>query len=265
MPEDGSKTRTEKIEHFIYGSFKGYCMKAKSPGVDQSAVEEAIGSNFIPIAQGDFKYVEDVRVLLPFDEETIMVSRIYPAGRDDHGRGTVANHTALVPRKFMRWGYFTYEDINRALIDFEQKHPNAQGKLEPLTITGSKKKLDASNLANHLSRATTEEVLGRFIRTKGKAKVVVKYKGRTQERIEALFGLAEALDLMLSKVRVAGFSDLPYSQNQGMFNLIVSRVRIDLKAGGDWVEVDPASPKKPGVNFNSRTQKVLSSIYDGGK
>jgi hypothetical protein len=108
-----------------------------------------------------------------------------------------------------------------------------------------------------------EEVLGHLIRSKGSAKVFVKYKGRTPERIEALYGLATLADLILSKTRAAGFSDLPYGPAQGMFNLIISRVRIDLKAGGDWVEVDAGAPKKAGVNFNSRTQEVLASIYGG--
>lgn len=252
-----------ELDHFFFGTFSGYSIQMKTAGINEEGIAKPFGEKFIPIAQNDFKYVEDVRCVLPYGDD-LLLTRLYQGPSDDHGRGSVANHTAVIPWKELRKGGLTLQDVNTAMEAFEKANPKYKGMSnDKLSVTPSGEKSNIKALNGLLPRETVEEIIGHFSKKRDQAKVFVKFKASTQERVDAVYALTNLLDIRLRKCRIGAFSDLPYREGQQIFNLIVSRVKIDMNAGGDWVEVDPKNPKPARINFNEKTRGILDSIYGG--
>ena len=137
-----------ELQHFVYGSYQGYMMKAKTADIDPEGDTEPFMGMLLPVSQADLKNVEDVRFVIPAGWNSLYLSRVYAAGKDDKGRGTIANHTVFIPREHLQKNMYTYEDVIERIIKFDKANPDALGEIPPLKVPITNKKPDFDEMKN---------------------------------------------------------------------------------------------------------------------
>jgi len=264
MGDEAEKVST-KLDHFVYGSHEGYRMKAYSKGVDLDVHTEPFEGLFLPIKQSDIKLVSEIRMILPVDDSTTLLSKILKGGKDDHARDTMANHTVIVPRDKLRSGELTYEEVDVAMTEFEAKNIEAIGDIPPLEVPSLDKKMDVNEIKNYLREDLIRNLIDQYVGY-GDRKVFLHYRtSNTDKRIKTAYLLSMLLDLKLNLVHLSVFTDVPYGGAKRIFNLVISRAMIDVKPGGDWVML-PVEKKRTWTSidkkeFNKELNRVLKKIY----
>jgi len=263
----GEESDNKKIalEHFVYGSYEGYQMKAYSSGVDLDVHTEPFQGMFLPIKQSDVKNVSEIRMILPLEDAHIL-SRILKGGTDDHGRPTMANHSAIIPRQLLKDGTVSYEDVDQAMAEFEPDGLGLIGDIPPLTISIRSTSTDISEIKQYLRKEVIKNLIDHYVEGDDK-KIFLYYKSSDQlKRMRVAFLLSRLIDIELNITPLAIFTDIPYGGAKNIFNLVISRVMLDIKPGGDWVmlpvERSPSWKSQDRKAFNAKLNKVLNSIYD---
>lgn len=250
-----------ELQHFVYGSYKGYMMKAKTADIDTEGDTEPFMGMLLPVSQADLKTVEDVRFLIPAGWNSIYLSRVFSAGKDDKGRGTISNHTVFIPRTDLEKNLYTYEDVIDRIIKFDEANPDALGEIPPLKVPITNKKPDYKELRNILSKKIVANLINKYTKNK-EQKIFLKYEGSSRDqRIKAIFLLSMLLDVKLKVIPLAAFSDTPYTQAKSVFNLIIARQKIGIKPGGDWIMVNVDSKTYDGESRKEDIIEALEEIY----
>jgi len=254
---------TVQLEHFLYGSHGGYTMKAKSKGVDPGGHTEPFKGMMLPIKQSDVKYVTEIRAILPCGWDLIMLARIIKGEKDDKGRGTIANHTAIVPRKMLETGTLNYEDIDAAMAKWESVPENlgAVGDIPLIEVPKATKQMDLGELKNYIPKATLDKMIENYKKDKDR-KIFVNYKKSTEaQRVKAGYLLSLLLDMKTRVTPLAIFTDIPYRADEASpFNLVLSRSLISIKPGGSWI-VLTADTEGYGQQ-DAKKDKALKSTID---
>jgi len=254
---------TIKLEHYVYGSHQGYRLKAWSKGADAENNIEPFKGMMLPIKQSDVKHMTEIRAILPCGWDIILLSRIILGGVDDHARGTIANHVAIIPRKALEEGSLTYQIVDDAMKEFEEKNPDPLDVIPPLDIPDGKHKTDYSELKNLLPRKVVDNLMSHYEKDKD-CKVFIKYLRSNQEqRIKAAYLISMLMDVKMKVNPMFIFTDVPHSGAKKIFNLVMARVMIDIKPGGDWVLIT-ASQNAHGtgdVKKKRKLKKTLDDIY----
>lgn len=257
---DETTTLDVAIEHYIYGSYGGYKMKAQSSGVDPAAHTDPYKGYFFPITQADVKTLGEVRVILPAGPNTMLLARIVKGPRDDHGRETMANHTAIIPKHLLYQGILTYEDVDNAMIEFEKDGVNSIGKILPLAMPKSKQPADMSALKDMLSKDIVDNIINHYKSDKDR-RIFLFYKGGDPaQRIKLAYLLSMLLDVKMGLIPLSLFTDKPYFSATNIFNLVISRVMANIKPGGEWV-VMPVDASRVSSGATGDVSGMLKSIY----
>lgn len=250
-----------KLKHFVYGSYKGYMMKAKTPDIDPEGDTEPFMGMLLPVSQADLKSVEDVRFLIPAGWNTIILSRVYAAGRDDKGRGTIANHSVFIPREHLEKGMYTYDDVMEQVVKFDKANPNILGEMKHLKVPITNNKPDFGELRNIISKSMVENIINKYKKNKDQ-RIFLKYSGSSRDqRIKCIYLLSMLLDIKLKVVPLAAFSDTPYTSAKAVFNFIIAREKIGIKPGGDWTMINVDSKAYDASSKKEEIKDALDDIY----
>jgi hypothetical protein len=264
MGEEAQKDSTT-IEHFVYGSHEGYRMKAYSKGIDLDVHTDPFEGMFLPIKQSDIKNIDEIRMILPVDRSSMLLSRIIKGGKDDHARDTMANHTAVVPRDMLKNNEITYEEVDAVMEDFETKNIDSIGDIPPLDVPQTDKRLDMAELKKYIPEEVVKNLILHYMENEDK-KVFLHYRtSNAEKRTRAAYLLSMLIDMKLNVMPLSIFTDVPYGGAIRVFNLVLSRAMIGIKPGGDWVML-PVEKKRAwtGVDkkqFTKRLNEVLDDIY----
>lgn len=262
---DEAENKVLKLEHFVYGSHEGYRMKAYSKGIDLDIHTDPFQGMFLPIKQSDIKEVGDIRMIIPVDDSTTLLSKILKGGKDDHARETMANHTVVISRNMLRAGEITYEDVDLAMTHYEKNNIEAIGDIPPLEVIHQDKKMEISELKNYMREDVIRNLISQYIEY-SERKVFLHYRASNAEkRIRAAYLLSLLIDLELNIVPLSIFTDIPYGGAKRVFNLVISRAMIGVKPGGDWVML-PVEKKRTWTSidkkeFAKELDRVLGRIY----
>ena len=249
-----------ELDHFIYGSHEGYKVKAHSQGVDVDAVTDAFQGMFIPISQSDVKYLSEVRIILPFGEQYILLSHIIKGSVDEYQRKTQANHSVLIPRKLLANGDLTYEDVDEAMNGFEKDQWEAVGHIEKLSVDPKGLGPEVSMLKNYLSKKDLEKLINMYKKEKD-SRVFLRYKGSDAlQRVRTAFLLSMLVDVGLNVTKLGIFTDVPYPDAKKLFNLVISRSMISIKPGQGW-EMLPVQAPPPESVITRSGRNPLDDIY----
>jgi hypothetical protein len=236
-------------------------MKAKSDGIDPEGDTEPFLGMLLPVSQANLKNIEDVRFIIPAGWNSLLLSRVYAAGKDDKGRGTIANHTAFIPREHLQKNLYTYEDVMDAIINFDEQTPDALGEIPLLRVPITHKKPDFGELKNIFSKKITEGIINKY-KKNSEQRIFLKYEGSSRDqRIKAIYLLSMLLDIKLKVVPLAVFSDTPYTQAKAVFNLIIAREKIGIKPGGDWIMINVDSRSYDAEGKKEEIEDALEDIY----
>jgi len=223
-----------ELKHFIYGSHEGYKVKARSHGLDVDMFDDAFQGFFVPVSQADVRYLSDVRIILPVSEKYICLSHIIKGAVDEYQRGTLSNHTAVIPRKYLAEGKLTYDDVDDAMNRFEKEVGDTHGKLEPLRIEFEGWGVDLSELKEYISKEHLEKLMN-FYKEERDANVFLRYKGSdAPQRIKTAYLLSLFMDIGLNITPLSIFTDVPYPDAKKIFNLIIARSMISIRPGQGW-------------------------------
>ena len=241
-------------------------MKAYSSGIDLDIHTEPFQGMFLPIKQSDVKTITEIRMILPVNDTNILLSRIIKGGVDDHGRPTMANHTAIIPRQMLKEGEITYEEVDEAMAGFETDKIDALGDIPPLTILSQTKSTNMSELKNYIKKEVISNLINHYNESVDKKIFLYYQKSDSAKRIRTAYLLSMLIDIKLNFIPLSIFTDLPYGGAKRIFNLVISRVMIDIKPGGDWTML-PVERKRSWNSvdkkqFNAKLTKILNSIYD---
>jgi len=262
-PAAPASTEDVALEHFLYGSYGGYTMKSKSAGVDPGGHTDPFKGMMLPIKQSDVKTMTEIRAILPCGWDLILLSRIIKGEKDDKGRGTIANHTAIIPRKMLETGRLAYEDIDAAMAKWEAVSENlgAVGSIQPLKVPSATKQTDLSELKNYMPKAVLDKLVENYKKDKER-KVFVNYKNSNEaQRVKAAYLLSMLVDMRLRVIPLAIFTDVPYRADEASpFNLVLSRVMISIKPGGAWV-VLTANTEAYGAD-GKKAEEIKSTLSD---
>ena len=251
-----------ELEHFIYGSHEGYRMKAKSPGIDLELHTEAFEGMFLPIKQSDIKNISEVRMILPADEANIILSRVVQGGKDEHARITMANHTAIVPRRLLKSGELSFADVDSAMAEFEKENIDKIGDLPKLAVECTGKGLEMAELKNILREDIVRNLIKNYIKNRD-VKIFLYYrKSDAIKRTEAAYLLSMLIDINLNLIPLSIFTDVPYGGAKRIFNLVISRAMIDVKPGGEWIMLPVDRKLKWTPMDRERFKKELNELLD---
>ena len=255
-----------ELAHFVYGSHEGYRMKAYSSGIDLDVHPEPFQGMFLPIKQSDVKNISEIRMILSSGANDILLSRIIKGGMDDHARETMANHTAVIPRHMLKNGEITYDEVDAAMVKFETENVDAIGDIPPLAIPHQDKSADMSQLKNYLRQDVVRNLINHYIDNVDR-KVFLYYKNsNSAKRTQTAYLLSMLIDINLDLIPLKIFTDLPYGGAKRVFNLVISRVMIGVKPGGDWVML-PVEKKRSWdavdkKELNAKLTQIFKTIYD---
>lgn len=262
---DSESSDIMELEHFIYGSHQGYRMKAHSAGIDLELHTEPFEGMFLPIKQSDVKNISEIRMILPADDAHMLLSRIIPGGKDEHARVTMANHTVIIPRRFLKEGAVSYEDVDSAMTEFEKGNIDSIGEIPKLNIQPQKSKMDIAKLKNYLREDIVRNLIKKYLKNQD-VKIFLYYrKSDALKRTQAAYLLSMLIDINLELIPLSIFTDIPYGGAKRIFNLVISRAMIDVKPGGDWIMLPverklkwtPVDRKR----FHKELNKILDDIY----
>ena len=263
-PPARPNTQDIDLDHFVYGSYGGYTMKSKSAGVDQNGHTEPFKGMLLPIKQSDVKGMTEIRAVLPCGWDLILLCRIIKGEKDDKGRGTIANHTAIIPRKLLLEGKITYEGIDKAMSAWESVAQNlgAVGSIPKLKVPAPEKQMDLSELKNYIPKNVLDKMVENYKKDKER-KIFINYKNSTEEqRVKAAYLLSMFLDMKLKVAPLAIFTDVPYrADDASPFNLVLSKVMIPIKPGGAWGMMS-ASTESYADSGQKKSQEISSALND---
>jgi hypothetical protein len=260
--ESGSSEAEVELEHFVYGSHEGYRMKAHSTGIDLELHTEAFEGLFLPIKQSDVKNISEVRMILPADESSILLSRIVQGGKDDHARVTMANHTAVVPRQLLKDGALSFEDVDTAMASFEKENIEKIGNIPTLSVGKTGKGSDMAELKTYLREDIVRNLIKNYLKNRD-IKIFLYYnKSDAIKRTRAAYLLSQLIDINLGLIPLSIFTDVPYGAAKRIFNLVISRAMIDVKPGGDWIMIPVERKLKWTPVDRKRFQKELNELLD---
>ncbi|MCK5562477.1 MAG: hypothetical protein KAJ51_17890 [Thermoplasmata archaeon] len=232
--QESEESQELLLDHFVYGSDQGYKVKAWSSGVDEDAHTDPFDGCFIPMTQADAKYVTDARSIIPAGDKYILLSRFIKGSIDEYQRKTMANHTALVPRKYLIEGKLTYEDVDQAMQKYEAATENPRKEIRQLKLQSRSVKIDVGELKNYFIRDDVEKLMN-FYKQDHANKVFIYYKkSSAEQRNEAAYLLSMLVDIGLNLVPLSIFTDVPYPEAKRVFNLILARSMISIKPGKGW-------------------------------
>lgn len=247
------------LEHFIYGSHEGYRIKAMSKGVDPETCSEALMGYFIPISQSDARDLRDSRIIVPMGDDTILLSHIIPGARDEYMRSTLSNHTVLVPRRMLANGDVTYRDVDTAMLGFETDHGDQHGHMEPLEVPITDPGPALEKLPDLLPKEDLLKMLD-YYRFDPDNRVFLFYrKSDPAQRIELAYLLSMLVDVIMNRMKLSIFTDVPYPDARRLFNLVIARSMISIKPGQGW-SVVPSSPSS-GTRSRELGDDPISRIY----
>ena len=262
--QEKTKKKTRKtidIDHFIYGSREGYTLLGCSSGVDEDACTDPFEGMLLPITVMEMKRVKDVQSIIPTGAN-ILISRYYQGQKDDKGRPTLANHTAVIPREILENGSANYDDIVKAMVKFETKNFDVVGELSKLKVPLLKNRIKISKIKKLISEKTVEDLIMHYQR-KPNVRVFLYFPGSNDEsRIQTAYLLSYLLDIKHRLVPIKAFTSVPYAGAKKVFNLVISRDQIDVKPGKGWVmlTIDKYSHGTGGTTIKG-LQKDLRRIY----
>ncbi|MCL4326439.1 MAG: hypothetical protein M1481_06440 [Candidatus Thermoplasmatota archaeon] len=248
-----------ECEQFIYGNYKGYKMKAYSKnGIAEGYVRPYQGF-FLPISQSDLKYMHIPHLILS-NSNAILFSRIVK-GLDEYKRGAVENHTVIVPKQFLLEGAITYEELDRDMEKFEAEHKEAVGNLPLFSIHREKNNIDEyiKELQKYLNRGVVEKLIA-YYRENSAVKIFLHVPNSSEdERLKMAYLLSMLLDIKLRLTSISVFSDVPYTDATRIFNLIISRIKPDIKPG-EWVMV-PVKKEDTPTSSKETIDKTIDDIF----
>jgi hypothetical protein len=249
------------LDHFIYGSDQGYRVKAWSEGVDEDAHTEPFDGCYIPLTQADAKYITDARAILPSGDKLILLSRFIKGSIDEYQRKTMANHTALIPRKLLIDGVLSYEDVDRAMQKYEAESDNPRKEIPQLKVHPSGSKIDIADLKNYFAREDLDKLMNFYKQEKDNKVFLFYKKSSTEQRVQSAYLLSMLIDIGLNIVPLKIFTDVPYPDAKRVFNLIMARSMISIKPGQGWVMLPTQALAIQGGLLRDG-KDPLDSIYD---
>jgi hypothetical protein len=195
----------------------------------------------------------------------MILSRIVQAGRDEHARRTMANHAAVIPRRLLKEGKLSYDIVDRAMEAFEKDGLGAVGKIPLLPVEQLDQPPDMDELKGILREDIVRNLINNYIKNRD-VKIFLHYtKSDAVKRTKTAYLLSMLIDLNLELIPLAIFTDVPYGGAKRIFNLVISRVMIDVKPGGDWIMI-PVTRKvkwtpQDKKRFTQELTRLLDEIY----
>ena len=248
------------LDHFVYGSDQGYKVKAWSEGVDTDAHTEPFDGCFIPLTQADAKYITDARSIIPAGEKYILLSRFIKGSIDEYQRKTMANHTAIIPRKLLIEGKLSYEVVDSAMQKYEAATDNPRKEIPKLKVQSALSKPDVSELKNFFIREDIEKLMNFYKQDRENRVFVLYKKSSSEQRVQAAYLLSMLLDIGLNITPLKIFTDVPYPDAKRVFNLILARSMISIKPGKGWVMLPTQAIPMRG-DLSRAGKDPLDSIY----
>ncbi|MEM3444548.1 MAG: hypothetical protein QW115_01065 [Thermoplasmata archaeon] len=237
------------LEHFSYGNYEGYRVKGASANGDSENYTSAYRGAFIPLSQGDIKYLKVLPAVIISTPGFALYGKLL-AGKDEFGRGAVENHTAIIPKELLSSCLITYEDVAKALEEYENQDPKRIGRMEPLKVRGTKYNLKEylKDIRNYIGMETLEKIMD-FYRKEPKKRLVLLHKALSDgERIKLAHLLSMLIDVNHRIANLSIFTDRPYPDMAEAFNLIIARTMPEIKLGNVWqvIVVKEEEIRKPG-------------------
>lgn len=253
------------LEHYIYGvrSGFGYGMKAYSEGVDIEKDTALYRGMYLPIRQSDSKYLKEIRSILSPGSDYILFSRIIKGPDDEYGRATMANHTVIVPRHYIKEKILSYEAINQAMKKFESEKLEEEGNIPPLVVPASDTKDLHYNLKDLLPEETFIALLNHYLEDEDRKVFLLYRRSNAEKRIRIAYAISYTLDINMEVKPLSIFTDFPHPNAKKVYNLIISPAMIDIKPGGDWVmlNVDRKFGGKGRGKHQSIIENAVKMVY----
>ncbi len=257
------------LDHLIYAPvpFKGYMVRARSPGAIDEEYKEASKDWFVPFDETLFGgYDYQARVInLPFNSKKLYLSRVFRRAKlDDLGRDGQVSHVAAIPTEWISQG-LAMKDVDQSLAAFEQKNGIPVGdmpKVEASWDSGRQNDPDVGMMKSVIPRESARKLID-FLNERDEPRVFVVFKRSYKDRIE----LAYMLSKLLFKVEFSSFivtSDSPMEIILNTYsNVVISDYLPRLKPNSNWkiLNLTPAGVAT-GVSLDkTKIDDTLKGIY----
>jgi hypothetical protein len=229
-----------KVEHFIYGPTpkKGYSKRARSTNINPDEYERLIGY-YIPMdpsyVKSDDMTRSEARVVASVPAmEAAYFSKIFRREKlDEKGRTGILTHTLIINRSDLVKG-LSYEDVDQAMTEFEEKNGIPIGDMPQLEINWEERPMDEeiSKVRNLISKDSVKRLMDGYIKDPT-VKFVITCKGSEQrDRIRLGYSLSKFLDLKLKVVPISFMTEPPLSMATSRCNMIISKTPLALPQKG---------------------------------
>jgi len=255
----------ETLEHLIYAPVphKGYSIRAKSPGTNESEFIGSVKDWMVPFDQHLFKPTFECRMLSSTPTNTLYLSRFFGKDKnlDELKRGGVVWHITAIPEELMQRG-ISLNAVDQSLIQYEKQNGVSLGKMKSLEVSTdtTTNDPDLSQMQSLIPEESSRKILKAFERDK--ARILVICKGNVWDRI----GLFLTLSKFLVKCGINNFSStsefpkeiiLKVSKNV----LVISGYLPSIKPGSGWTIIN-LSKKENDTNVNKEiAEKTIDDIY----
>jgi len=259
---EGVGAKKIRIERFVYGNDEGYRLLGTSDPKSVEPYTDMYRGLFLPVSQGQMKSIVDPLRVIISGGNHILFSRIRQS-KDDIGRGSLENHTAIVPKDCMRDGRVTYEALDAAMAGAEKPGPSIKGDLSPLEVEPQSLNLDeyVKGLGKHLNRETMNNIVEIYQKDPKKRIILWVPHSTSQERTRMSYMFSVLFDLKLRAMPMSVFSDVPYPDAAELFNLIITQKDPGIKPTRSWAMLvyDPMRPMDVGDKENVKA--ALDDIF----
>ena len=260
-----TESGTLRLEHWIYGVSheKGYGIKAESHSLNASLYTRPLANQFTPVRMEktvDGRARMDARMIHPAPaSDEVLLSLLGRGEPDEYDRPTIQNHTVVIPAPLLRDGRLTFEQVEAAVLAFDQRHTKAAGRIDPISVhlfepVANPEPMGAG-IRRLMTRAAVETLASRFLADRESRVLILCRDSTNQYRNTLLYRLVELLQSSGGIAVFPAISDAPTLSAMNHFHLAISARGV--RADRTWTLLDasietPALPRLEGH----------SSVYD---